>query len=137
MKDKKQEKLDIGELKKLTETAIAEGKEKARQLAEIESNKERLKRIADERKAQNVIDQIPGRAKREATEGRSHAIVMAIEYHDYTKHGSGVSAPTGDTLVGAVKIVYDYCVEAGLKPTLEAWDDGVGMNGGHNIVIHW
>lgn len=135
-------KVDVKKLKEMTRAAIERGQEEARQLAEKVAEKERLKKLADERKAQNVIDQIPGRAEKEAALGRNHAIVMAVKYEDYdrpshTPEGKDWRVCQGDWLKGACKLVWDYCVDAELHPTLEDWHDGVGMNSGHNIVIHW
>ena len=132
-------KIDVKKLKAMTATAIEKGQEAARKLAAKETEKVRLKKLADERKAQNVIDQIPGRAEREAAEGRNHAIVMAVKFDDYDRpHGANNwNQCDPQWLKRAVKLVFEYCVEADLNPTLESWHDGQGVNSGHNIVIHW
>jgi hypothetical protein len=135
-------KVNVENLKRMTAEAIEVGKAKAKKMAEEIAEKERLRQIADERKAQNVIDQIPGRAEKEASLGRNHAIVMSVDFADYdrpshTPAGKDWRVCQGDWLKGACKLVWEYCVEAGLNPTLEDWHDGVGVNSGHNIVIHW
>lgn len=126
------------ELKELTEKAIEKGNKKRQQI--IEENQEDAIRQCkeEESKAQGIIIQIPERAKAEATVGRHHAIVMEIgrdykrpyEDHDYNKCDI-------EWLRGVAKRVFDYCLDARLQPTLEFWHDGMGMNSGFNIVIHW
>lgn len=131
--------IDIMELKKITLEAIREGQEQARKDEEARKLKEERIAAANRRKAQNVIDQIPERAKREARAGRSHAIVMSVKHDDYKRphNANNYNVCEGDWLLGPAKLVWDYCVEAELKPTLEFWHDGCGYDSGHNIVIHW
>jgi hypothetical protein len=135
-------KVDVSKLKDMTRRAIEAGQAEAKRLAEQVAEKERLKKAQDELKAKRIIMQIPGRAEKEAALGRSHAIVMAVKYEDYdrprdTPAGKDWRVCQGDWLKGACKLVWEYCVEAELNPTLEDWHDGCGINSGHNIVIHW
>ena len=129
--------VDINKLSRLTREAIQRGKEEA---ARIEAEKlaaAERKRKAERRKAENVIEQIPDRAEKEAKAGRTHAIVYALKSsEDYTT-GYNQWHAREDNLCGVGKLVWDYCVGAGLKPTIEDWHDGVGINSGYNIVIHW
>ena len=125
--------------KKTTADAIARGQETARKAEDARIAKEERQRRAEEAKAEAIIAQIPDRAERESEQGRNHAIVMSVKYEDYTRpHGAtDWRVCQGDWLKGVAKLVFEFCVEANLKPTLEDWHDGVGMNSGHNIVIHW
>lgn len=131
--------IDVNVLRRLTEAAIQKGKEEAERQKQIQLEEERRQKEMEELRAKGIIAQIPHRAKTEAIAGRSHAIVMGIAYSDYNKpRGNNewnICRP--EWLVGAAKIVWDYCVGANLKPTLEFWHDGVGIKSGFNIVIHW
>lgn len=131
--------IDITKLKQLTADAVERGRREAEEAEKRRLEKEERRRKAVERKAQNVIDQIPDRAEREAKEGRSHAIVMSVKYEDYKRPSfvSNYSILKPEWLQGACKLVYDYCKDAGLNPTLEYWWSGDGVDAGHNIVIHW
>jgi hypothetical protein len=131
--------IDLDKLKKLTAEAVERGRLAAEEAEKKRLEKEERKRKAAERKAQNVIDQIPDRAEREAKEGRNHAIVMSVKFDDYKRpsNENNFSILKPEWMVGACKIVYDYCKQAGLNPTLEYWWSGDGVDSGHNIVIHW
>jgi hypothetical protein len=126
---------NIQELTEITQKAIEEGERKAKAIAAEKLAKESAKRKLVLAKAEHVIEQIPSRAKREATAGRNHAIVMALNNDDWKEASYSNSKPTN--LIGVGKLVWEYCVEAKLNPTLEHWHDGVGINGGYNLVIHW
>lgn len=125
----------IQELTAITEKAIKEGEAKAKAIADEKIAKEHAKQKLVLAKAEHVIEQIPSRAKREATAGRNHAIVMALKSDDWKEASYTNSKPTN--LIGVGKLVWEYCVGAKLNPTLEYWHDGVGVNGGYNLVIHW
>ena len=129
-------KIDIAKLTATTKEAIKIGEEAARAKIEHEKRMEDEKRQVEEHKAESILLQIPARAEQEAKVGRNHATVMSIGYGDY--HGNTYKNTLDpNILIGAAKIVYDSVAKAGLAPTLEFWHDGVGMNSGYNIVIHW
>lgn len=125
------------ELRKLTDKAIARAKQeremkiKKEYEAELRANKQAAL------KAEAIIEQIPHRAETEAAAGRDFAIVMSLKYDEY-RTDTGPAYISSETVGGkAALLVWSHCEKAGFKPVLEAWDDGVGMKGGYNIVIHW
>lgn len=128
--------IDPKHLRQLTDQAIAKG-QKARQdkLARIAAEEARKQRQA-ELLAEQVIDQIPHKCEKEAEQERSHAVVMGMKWDRDYPFNSG-KQPKPQDLIGAGKIVYEYCAKAGLNPTIEYWHDGMGMESGHNIVVHW
>ncbi len=131
--------VDVKKLKEMTAKAIYDGQEKARRLQEAAIKKEIRKKFDDELKASRIIDKIPIRAETEAAEGRNHCIVMSIKFEDYSRPHDANDWRVCDPkwLNGAAKLVWEYCVKAELNPTIEDWHDGMGMDSGHNIVIHW
>lgn len=135
--------IDAAKLRELTNEAIRKGEEEKRRIEAKKLAAEQKKREADEIKAQRVIEDIPDRAEKEATAGRSFAIVYSLnDYSDYDRDGnlgwgSAQNKTLHQRLKGVGKLVWDYCEEAGLKPAIEDWHDGVGMNSGYNIIIRW
>lgn len=117
-------------LRQLTDEAIQRGKKLVADKLESERLAAEHQRVLDVAEAELVISQIPHKAEVEATVGRSHAIVMGLNYSDVDGDVLNSNATTA-------QIVWDWCKKAGLKPNIESWDDGVGVRGGHNIVIHW
>jgi len=131
---------DLEQFREMTRQARLDAKKTAEEARKRTIEKEQMKQEAEALKAQQVILQIPDRMTTEARAGRGHAILMSIDYSDYkrpreSRNSWNVCEP--EWLIGACKLVYDYCVEDGLKPTIESWHDGVGINSGFNIVIHW
>lgn len=127
------------ELQRQTAAAIERGREETRKRAEAEELQEKLKQREQELKAEMVIAQIPLRAEQEARAGRNHAIIMSVGFNDYDRPHENMQWSRCDPswLKGACKLVYQYCVESQLRPTLDYWHDGVGVESGFNIVIHW
>lgn len=132
--------LDIERLRRLSEMARSDADdERSRALAE-ETRQEEVQRQGDELKARLVILQIPSRTETEANAGRNHAIVMGLEYDDYdrpSEERGGWNICRSEWLKGASKLVYGFCLKEGFEPTIEHWDDGVGVKSGFNIVVHW
>lgn len=120
--------IDVSRLKKLTADAIQRGKEEAIAQEEARKKAAERRRLEDERKAQSIIDKIPERAEKAAGKGDSHLIVIRKTDSNY-----------GDnhTLQGVDKIVYDYCLAAGLNPSVDYWHDGAGLEAGWSLTIHW
>lgn len=126
-------------LKEQTAHAIKQGEKAAALKAKKKEEAEAKKKLAEEAKARKIVNQIPERANYESKQGRSHAIVMSFKEGDYTR-------PPNETdfrkcgalwLKGVAKLVHEYCENAGLKPTIEAWWTDDGWDSGYNIVIHW
>lgn len=128
--------IDPKQLRKLTDEAIARGEQAHRQeLARIAAENARKQRQA-ELLAESVIEQIPEKCEKEARHERSHAVVMGMKWDRDYPFNSGKN-PQPNDLMGAGAIVWKYCTDAGLAPTIEFWHDGVGVQSGHNIVVHW
>ena len=123
------------DLRKLTEAAVARGQqENEDELARIAEEQKREQRKA-ELEAEGVVMQIPSKCEKEARSQRSHAIVMGLKYNKHHNTIDNLLKPT--ELKGAAAIVWQYCVDAKLQPTLEYWWSGDGMESGFNIVVHW
>jgi hypothetical protein len=131
--------MDIKRLQEKTKAAIEAAKLKHAAAVQKEIAKQKREEAAINAKAEYVTSQIPHRAEVEAEAGRSHAIVYSIPFGEWMKlPGTGPHAdPDPAQLQGVAKKVYGWCVEAGMKPSIEFWHDGQGMASGHNIVIHW
>ncbi len=131
-------KIDINHLSSMTRKAIADGEAEARLKAERAKQKAEAKKREQEAKAEGILLQVPTRAETEAKAGRNHALVMSVGYDEFVRDNNpGHRRRSGAELIDVPRLVWDKLVEAGLNPTLEEWDDGVGMTGGYNIVIHW
>jgi len=130
--------VDLAQLRQLTEQAIQRGKWKEeKRLADIKAEEER-KAKRDQLFAATVLAEFPDKCEKEAGRGRSHAIIMGLKYdRDYTYQGSNFNTLSHDRLTGPGAIVWNYLQAAGLKPTIEYWHDGMGMDSGFNIVVHW
>ena len=93
----------------------------------------------EQRKAGFIISQIPVRVAMERQFGRSFAVLMSIPATDVFP-GPGLSV-TGEIepawLINSSKYVYDFCVDHGLKPTLEYWDTQNAALRGHNLIVHF
>jgi hypothetical protein len=133
--------VDVNKLKKITADAIQRGKEKAAQAEAARIAKEEREKKEHLQKAERIIEQIPERAEREAALGRSHAIIMALNYEDYKRpdapDSKNYNECKGNWLIGTAQLVYIYCADAGLTPTIEGWHDGCGVKSGFNLVVHW
>lgn len=129
--------VDLVQLRQLTEEAIQRGKLKEeKRLADIKAEDER-KAKRDQLFAATVLAEFPDKCEKEAGRGRSHAIIMGLKYNrDYVYDGN-YNSLTYDRLTGPGAIVWNYLQEAGLKPTIEYWHDGMGMDSGFNIVARW
>lgn len=123
------------DLRQLTEAAVARGQQEHQdELVRIAEEQKREQRKA-ELEAEGVVMQIPSKCEKEARSQRSHAIVMGLKYGKHHNTTNNLLKPA--ELMGAAAIVWQYCVDAELKPTLEYWWSGDGMESGFNIVVHW
>lgn len=133
-------------LRQLTQDAIKSANIRREKELQLEEARIYGRLQEQELKARGIIAQIPGRAETEALAGRNHAIVMALKYGadfdiDFEQRSNDQHNcfrrvnPAG--LSHAARLVYEYCLGADLKPSFEFWHDGVGVNSGWNIVIHW
>jgi len=124
------------DLRKLTDQAIERGQIEHQDELQRIAEKETRQRRADELKAEGIIMQIPSKCEKEARNQRTHAVVMGLRYlKDHDQLGGTTLDAT--KLKGAGRIVFDYCKDAELQPTLEYWWSGDGMDSGYNIVVHW
>lgn len=124
--------IDIDALQKATKKAVAEAKEKKQ--TEVERAKaaaERLKK-QEEFQAKQVIEGIPDKCGSAAERGQSKAVVMKLDYAKHYDYRNNSVA-----LKGAAELVWAACKDAKLHPKIEQWDDGVGINGGFQIVVEW
>jgi len=128
------------ELYQLTWQAIEEGRRDAERIAHEKAEAEERERQAEQVLANSIIAQIPERARAAARAKQSYAIVMGL------RSGTDYREPLGNRnhatlsehwLTGAARLVWDACVNSKLKPELQYWHDGFGVNSGFNIVIHW
>lgn len=130
--------MDVERLRQMTKEAVERGGKKREKKLEEEKREENRKRREEELKAQMIIEQIPYRAETEAKVGRNHAIIMEIgRDYDRPRDDNNWNRCDYRWLKNAAVIVWNYCVGAGLNPTLEAWHDGVGIKSGFNIVVRW
>lgn len=128
--------INVQKLKQLTKAAVLNEQERQAALLAKEQAAADRERKAHQLMAETVISQIEDKCEQEANNQRSHAIIMGLKYRrDYDS--GWPSVPTGDTLKGPGKIVYDFCEKEGLMPIIEDWHDGVGINSGYNIVVQW
>lgn len=132
-------RVDINHLREVTAAAIAEGERRRHEIVVAEAEGKRRKEMQAKLKAGLILAQVPHRAKTEARAGRNFAIVMSIKHSDYTQphENYDYNSCYPVWLTGAARIVFDRCNEIGLRPTIEFWHDGVGVESGFNIVIHW
>ena len=128
--------VDPKHLRKLTLEAIQRGKDKKKYDDKLARDAEERHLRAQERRAHTIIDGIPARAEKEAENEKSHAIIMAVKHEDFIKPTYG-NTESSSNLKDAAKMVWDYCVTADLKPTIEYWYSGDDLRSGYNIVIHW
>ncbi len=132
--------MDVAEWRQLTDRAIEEGRREAARLEAEQARAAEQQRQIERAKALEIISQIPNRARTAALAKQSYAIVMGL------REGSDIKRPPGnyqystcsvDWLAGTAKLVWDACVQNKLKPELQYWYDGGGMDSGFNLVIHW
>lgn len=94
--------------------------------------KKKAKTPAD---VEDVVVHIPRKCENEAREGRSHCAVMSLCLgRDYMPNNA-IDLPPSQ-LFGLGKKVYDWCEEAGLRPSIDYWANSK-MNSGFNIVVHF
>lgn len=126
----------IEELRKLTSEALEQARiEREQKLARIQERDER-KAKENQAFAERVLAQVPDKARKEAKEGRGHVVVMGLKWgrdHD----GYSSNQLQYNQLKGPGAIVWNELSKAGLQPSIEYWHDGVGMDGGFNIIIKW
>ena len=136
--------VDIPELQRITSEAKRANLARNERLRQEAENRKEETRLIEEAKVLRIILQIPERARTEARQGRTHAIVMSvIAVIDYERPAYELKIDDWRTeckpewLIGPAKMVYDYCKAQGLKPTLEYWTAYGALSSGFNIVIHW
>ena len=130
-------KINIDELKEVTFAARQKQEDIVIATMMAAADRKKAHQAVFEAKANYIVSQINGRAMKEAKAGRCHAIVMGLKWRDSDWHGVGEQGVTPEILKDVAKLVWNACVTGGLKPTLEYWHDGMGINSGYNIVVHW
>lgn len=130
--------VDLAALRKATTDAIQRGKEREKQrLADVKAKDERQKQ-KDQLLCSHILAQFPAKCEKEAEQGRSHAIIMGLKYgRDYDSPAPNWNDLPYNKLKGPGALVWNYLAVAGLQPTIEYWHDGMGMDSGFNIVVHW
>lgn len=130
--------MNLERLRRLSEMARSDAEEERNRVLAEGKRQEELQRKNDELKADLIIQQISSRAETEASAGRNHAIVMSLNYNDYKQPERVYNECKPEWLTSlSATTVYAYCVEEGFEPTIEFWHDGMGVNSGFNIVVHW
>lgn len=100
--------------------------------------KQNFARVIEELKAREIIGQIHARTRQEAMSDRNHAIVMSLDHSDYERPlASDWRTCEAKWLKLTAHLVYEYCEEQGLEPTIEYWYDDIGTKSGFNILAHW
>ena len=134
--DEQPPQVDVAQLQQITRKAIQRGKdEAARKLAASIAAEERKKK-SEQLFAARVLAEVPDKCYKEAERERTHALIMGLKCdRDYS--GCYDNSLRPNQLIGPAKIVWDNLVEMRLKPTLEYWWSGDGMDSGYNIVAHW
>ena len=116
--------IDLAELRRITRDA-REKLAAAEKL--IMDAKEKAEAQIAQTRAEKIIVRIPNIAMEEARRGKDCAMIMLLDH----------LTSSVEKLKGAGKLVFAYCMESGLNPTLE-WNDHTGGDvGRHEIVIHW
>lgn len=129
--------MDPKELRKLTDEAVKRGAQYKREVADRNLAESDRQRKADELKAQSILAEAPDRAEEAARKGLSEAVVMTLRYDDYDQRGQNWNVLMPDQLKRVARLVYEGCVAAGFKTTLEFGHDGGGMESWFNIMISW
>lgn len=123
------------ELRKLTNRVQKELTAAGLQKEQMES-----KKITDainhaHQRAAQVMMQVDGKAQVAASKGEDKAMVMDLTDED-ADNVTQVQLSTAQ-LKGAAYIVFKSLSGLGFKPTVNYWHDGMGMDGGYQIWIHW
>lgn len=130
--------LNLQDLKKATKEAIDNGKRLKEQKDALEKEKQAIAKEEAKSKAHTLIATIPNRARIAAMEGKNHLVIMELEDSDYERpFGSNWNVVDPSCLKDKVKLIYEWCVASGLKPTIDNDHDGVGFRSWFNLTIHW
>lgn len=89
-----------------------------------------------------VTERIDTAAKAQARQGLRYATVYDISFDEVDQpdplpEGADYSLCEPHMLRGVAKLIYEHCRENGLSPSIQFWHDGVGVNGGWKLNIHW
>ena len=137
-------KIDLKYLRRLTEVGIARRQVRQTKLDSGEITEEERQGL----RAQEIIDVISALAEVEAQRGNRRAEVMmvmgsefdpeALRQQSQHEEPFEVKNVKAEWLSGAARIVWDYCCQSGLRPTLKSWaHQGMGAMCGYAIVVHW
>jgi hypothetical protein len=129
--------IDIQKLKLETKKAIAEAIEmKNKGIIPIQAEFTR-KAQEDQIKAEGIIAKIPSLCFKAAQDKQTSVCVMPLKRADYHHDTNGNTLNYSQLKKGVAAIVWNACVLAGLKPSLEFWHDGCGMDSGFNMCVNW
>ena len=129
--------IDIEKLKQQTKDGLLARQVEAEIAERRAKEKEARNRLLQELKAERILSQLSSRCEAESTAGRNFAIVMSVSHSDCRPPNNLYGTCKPEWLQGVPKLVYNACVEANLNPTIEYWHDGIGIESGFNIVVHW
>jgi len=128
--------VDIQKLKQETEKAIAEAIEIKNKGIIAMQAQFTLKAQEDQIKAEGIIAKIPSLCFKAAQNGKTTVCVMPLKRTDY-HNCYGNTLKYSQLKKGVAAIVWNACVMADLKPSLEFWHDGIGMDSGFNLFVNW
>jgi hypothetical protein len=134
--------IDLAELRRLTQEAVD-----LRQKRDISSAGvgDEMKEVM---KAQEVIERIPYLCRLLANDGKRKTGVMTLEGNQFdcralpqpsqNEKPLEISEVNSEWLFGVARIVWHYCIQTGLNPTLESWThNGLAPMWGYTIIVHW
>jgi len=100
----------------------------------IQKAREKLER-SDRKKAEHIIKQIPKQCADAARDRQSTAVIMNLNWRvDFVlPQKEARHRPCESCLVGAAKLVWEHCVNSGLKAELQYGRD----NSLENIILCW
>jgi hypothetical protein len=117
--------IDVNELKTITKNA-----QEAQQREE--ENRKALQKMQSDIncQAEQIINEIPEKAKLAAEAGKSSVIIMHVPVKEFNPHDKG--------LWGVSKIVFDKCVDLKLNPAIGYnLNLDATSNNLYSIVINW
>lgn len=127
-------RIDITRLHALTREARSEP-ERRRREAEAEGDRRRDEEA--EREAAAIIAEIPSKLEAAARRGEDHATVLvaSVEGGSYFRWRTGMTWQ--GRLMGAAKIVYDFCVAQGLRVEEREWASAKAEDHGFELIVFW
>lgn len=119
----------------LAETAAKQMEEKRKQEEFEELERKRMEEEQNMLRAKHVLEKVHKACIFAASSGKRKAKVMRCNVGEYKRDQS--PKHPDNFLLGAALIVYKHLDEKGMKPDIEYWHDGVGMQGGYDIYVRF